>query len=197
MRYKKCEDPEVYGFGILIPVKQIYPYIEKYRSRISPFLDWVVSKQNKGNSMMAHIAIKYLGFHKNYSNAQIKKLVPELKEISKKYLPLEIDVSGLKIGTKFNNVGVLLDYKAPPLLRKFHNEVINRLGDKIDFFEDRDGKMFEHHISLGAGPKVSNNIKALRGIARESKKDDSFKVSLKDAYVFFKKEGPKVIYRSR
>ncbi len=192
MKYKKITDNKVFGFGIFVP-KRYYPYILKYKREIGPYINWFIKKDYKyprTNSMRMHITIKYLGYHKKYSNKEILRLAPKLKEISLKYLPLEVKVRGIKVGTKHDDVGVLLNFKRNPKIDKFHNEIINSLGKDIDNFENIDGKNFAQHITISSGQKTHDNIKNLRRIARESKFDKEIKIVCGQPYIFLKKIGP-------
>lgn len=199
MKYKKCTDPKVFGFGILLPIDKILPSVKKYEKKIKPYIEWGAFKEKhkKGSNLMPlHIAIKYLGYHKNYSNKEIKKLLPELKEICEKYLPIEIIVRGLKIGTKYDNIGILLNYKTDPKVKRFHNEILKKFNGRIDIFENQDGKNFSQHITLAAAKKTNKNLIELRKIAKESKKDKPIRLKCNEAYIFFK-EGPKTIYHKK
>lgn len=192
MKYKKCTDPRVFGLGVFVP-KKYYSYIKKYVKEINPYVDWAVKKDYKypgTNATRMHITVKYLGYHKKYSNSQIKKLIPEIKEIAKEYLPLKIKVKGIRIETKYKQAGVLLNYKTDKKAKKFHNEIIKKLGSKIDIFENMDGRNFGQHIVIGAGQKTSKNIRELRKIAKKSKKDKEITIKLSEPYIFFKGKGP-------
>jgi len=191
--YKKCTDPRVFGFGVFLPSK-IYNYISKYKKEILPYTKWFIKKRHsypKSNSMVAHITIKYLMYHKRESNKDIRELIPELKEISKRYLPIKISVKGIKIGTKYKDIGILLNFKSNKKIKDFHKEVLDKLKGKIDIFQEMDGANFSPHIAIGAAEKTKSNLKVLREIAKESRKDKKVNLILKIPYIFFKKLGPK------
>jgi 2'-5' RNA ligase len=196
MKYKKCTDPRVFGFGIFLP-KKYYFYILKYKKEVSPYVDWFVKKNYKYpiNFMRPHITLKYLGYHSKYSNRQIEKLIPELSEIARKYLPMKITIRGLSIGTKYETAGILLNFKPKDKVRKFHQELIKTLKNKIDFFENMDLKNFEPHIVLGSGPKTKENLKRLREIEKKSRKDKKVELTLTDCYILFKNKGPRTIFK--
>jgi len=195
MIYKRCTNPEVFGFGVFIP-KKYYYYILKYKKRALPYINWFVKKDYKypSNLMRAHITLKYLGYHSKYTNREIEKLIPDLVKISKKYFPIKIKVKVLIIGTKYQDAGVLLNFEPKNKLKKFHNEIVKKLGNKIDIFENMDLKNFEPHIALGSGSKTKENLKNLKKIERESKKDRQVEIILNEAYIFFKNKGPVRIY---
>ena len=184
MKYKKCTNDKIYGFGIVIPSKNYDYCAGRYIKIIEPFMDWTIKKIPPKNKRGLHINIKYLGYRKNYSKKHIKKLIPELKEISKKFLPLEIEVKGIKIATgKYNSIGVLLNYKSNPKIKKFHKEVMTKLKNKIDFFEYSDEKNFRHHIVIGSCPIKNQNLKTLRKLSRKSKNDKTTKIICKNIYL--------------
>lgn len=194
MIYKRCTDPKVFGFGVLVPKKD-YRKILKYKKEIKPHVDWVVKTQNypKSNSMVPHLSIKYLGYHENYSNEEIMEIAKDIKKISKRYLPIKMKFHGIKIGTKRDNLGVLLNSKFPTSVKEFHNEVISKLRNKIDIFKDIDGRNFEPHITIASGKKNKENMKALRLVKKKSKKDKVTKIELKDMYIYLKKKGPIIL----
>lgn len=196
MRYKKCTDPNVFGFGIFIP-DEFYPYIEKYKKEVLPYVDWFVEKKDnpKRNTMRPHITIKYLGCHKEHSNTEILRLKDDLNEIASRYLPLKIKVRGIKIGTRWG-IGILLNYTLEDRIKQFHQEVIRKLGDRIDIYEDIDGKNFGPHIALGSCAIFDKaKYKKLKEIERRSRRDKEIEILLTDAYIYLKGKGPTRIVR--
>lgn len=192
MIHEKCTSPEVFGFGLLLP-KEIYPYIQNYQAPLSKYVNWFVKESYQypgSNSMVAHVTLKYLGYHKEHSNEEISKLIPELIKISRKHLPLRIKVKGIEIGTKYSNIGVLLKFKPSKEIKSFHNELIKELGNKIDIFKEMDGDNFEPHIAIATAEKTETNLKELRKIAKDSQKDLELELELSEPYIFMKDKGP-------
>ena len=113
----------------------------------------------------------------------------------KKFLPLKIQVKGITIGTKYSQVGVLLNFKPLIKIRKFHRELIKKMKNKLDIFKNMDGKNFNPHIVLGSGEKTPENVRKLKEIARKSKKDKLINIKMTAAYIYFKGIGPKRIYK--
>jgi 2'-5' RNA ligase len=201
--YKKCADPYVFGFGIFLP-PYFYKHVAKYRKKIEPLADFFVrakynyKKKPIPNSMGLHIAVKYLSYHKKYSNREIEKLFPKLREILGKYLPMEIKIKGLEIRQNKNYYprgGVLIKFEPMDKIRKLHQEVIEELD--VDIFKNIDGKNFDPHITL-AGYDVRNaDIPKLKKIVNSGKKSREIKLKLTKAYVFLKNKGPVKIFEKK
>jgi 2'-5' RNA ligase len=201
--YKKCSDPYVFGFGIFLP-SAFYKHVSKYREKVEPLTDFFVKsrynykKKPIPNSMRLHITIKYLGYHKNYSNREIESLIPDLKEISKKYLPLEINVKGLDIRQNKNYYpggGVLIKFWPTDKIRKFHEEVIKKLN--VDIFRNMDGKNFDPHIVLAGYDVRKADVTKLKRIVYSSRKDKEMLLRLTEPYIFFKNRGPVKIFEKK
>jgi len=196
--YKRCTEQEVFGLGIFLPLSS-YKYIAKYRKKIRPLVEWFVKARYSypgTNKMRPHITIKYLGYHKKYSNKEIKKLTPKIKEISKKYLPLEIKIKGLNLGMNpayYPCGGILLDFKPKTKVRRFHQDIIQSL--KVDIYKNIDRSNFDPHIALAEFDMRKADIKKLKEIVKESKKDKELRIRLTSVYIFFKNKGPVQIFK--
>jgi 2'-5' RNA ligase len=192
--YTKQTDPNVFGFGILIPEKY-YSYIQRYRKELLPYVDWFVKRRKYTNNEMGpHITIKYLSYHKDYSNQEIKKRIPELREICKRYLPFEIKVNGIGVKKINNRISIFLKFKPKLKLKEFHNEVLRLKG--IDLFLDIDAENYDPHIAIATAEWNKENWKRIGQIIKKHKKDKSIRVLCNDAYIFFKKKGTVIIYSS-
>ncbi|MBI4150920.1 hypothetical protein HY492_02230 [Candidatus Woesearchaeota archaeon] len=42
-----------------------------------------------------HLGLKYLGYQNKFTDAHMKKLIPELRRVARKHLPLKITMRGL------------------------------------------------------------------------------------------------------
>jgi 2'-5' RNA ligase len=192
MIYEKCTSFEVFGLGLFLP-KEAYLYLKKYEKPMKRIVDWFVKDDYKypgSNSMIPHITLKYLGYHSEHTNEEISKLAPEILQIIKKYLPIKIEVRGIEVGSKYSNLGVLLRFRPSEKLKKLHEEIIQKLGDKIDLFKKMDGDNFEPHIAIATAEKTKENQKALERIARKSCKDKEIELILTEPYIFMKDKGP-------
>ena len=193
MRYKRCNNDRIYGFGIYIP-KEHYNYCAgRYTKKLGTIADWTIKKNPEVGRRGLHLSIKYIGYRKNYSKKYVEKLIPELKKIAKKYLPLKIEVKGIKISSsKYDSLGVLLNCKSNPKISKLHKEIIFKLGKKMDFFEYSEGKNFRQHIVIASCPSNNHNLKLLRELARNSKNDKLTEIICRKLYITYR-SGMKII----
>jgi len=172
-RYERVLEEPI-TIRLLLP-PSVYEIIETYQERIRPFVEDVNEIES------AHLTVKYLGHEMNpkYTDGYMESLIPEIRGIARKYLPIRVQIHGLSIwelrvkGYEGRYV-VFLDILPNEELESLHDEIIEKLGDRIDYFELED-ENFRPHISLTYSGK-SENLRDLERIVKKSKKDPIFTV---------------------
>ena len=186
-------DPNVFGFGILIPKKH-YNYVKEYKKELSQYTDWFVNRSPKSkNEIGMHITIKYLGCQKDFEDRYMLSKAPELRRFCRIFLPIEITVSGIGAKRIKDKISIFLKFKPKEKLRKFHNAVSTIEG--IDHFLDIDGKNYDPHIAIATAEWSKENWKRINDIIRKHKNKETV-ILCRDAYLFLKKKGAVVIYKS-
>ncbi|MHB9019674.1 MAG: hypothetical protein ACYC3G_02265 [Minisyncoccota bacterium] len=142
--------------------KEVTALMNKINKKLKGLSNW------QQNSKTAHISIKYLGYYKNYSRKYIIKLIPDIKEISKKFLPIKLNIKGVKINgvPKSDKLDVFILIKRDKKIQALHNQIKRKLQNKIDHFTDWEGSLFLPHVTvLNANKSHINEIrKRLNGI---------------------------------
>jgi 2'-5' RNA ligase len=147
--YKKTTSCNVYNIMLMLP-KEVTAIMNKITKKLKGLYSW------QQNSKTPHISIKYLGLHKNYSKKYIIKLLPEIKEISKKILPIKLNIKGIKINEvpKSDKLDVFILIKKDKKIQALHNQIKNKLRSRIDHFSDWEGKNFLPHITVLSANKI-------------------------------------------
>ena len=157
---------------LLLP-DSVHGIIRMYQERIKPFVEEVNEIES------AHLTVKYLGHETEYTDEYMESLIPEIREIARKYLPFTIQIHGLSMwelqveGYEGQYV-IFLDVIVNERLQEFHDEIVKRLGDRIDYFKLEDGD-YRPHISLTYSGR-KENLEQLKRIVEESKNNPVFTV---------------------
>lgn len=102
-----------------------------------------------------HIGLKYMAYENDYSDKHMMDLIPEIKKIAEKYLPMQMEID--ELGGFWNKPEwpskpiIFLKVKLTKELKNFHNELRDCLKDKSDTFFFAEGKNYTPHITLGVG----------------------------------------------
>ncbi len=123
-----------------------------------------------------HLGLKYMGYDKEYNDAYMLQFIPEIKEIAKKYLPLDLSVRGLAgfWSSQNDNSNPIIFLKVLPnkKLQQLHDEIRAALSSRVDTFMLTEGTHYTPHITIGIGkPEFENKLK---NIARKSQRDKQF-----------------------
>ena len=160
--YKRATSYNVYNVMLMLP-KEVTDSMNKINKILNGLCNW------HQNSKVAHISIKYLGYHKSYSKRDILKLLPEINNISKELLPLKLRMKGIKIHEVPNsdklNVFILIEKTKG--LQSLHDRIKTGLGSRIDHFTDWEGKHFYPHVTVVNASK--SNIKEIKKRLRNLK----------------------------
>ena len=122
-----------------------------------------------------HIGLKYIAYENDYSDDYMISLVPEIKKIVEKYMPMKIEVQG--VGGFWDRPEwpscpiIFLRVKLTDELKEFHNNLRKLLKNKVDSFPSAEGNNYIPHITLGVGNE--KQTKELKKIIEKSKFSES------------------------
>lgn len=172
MRYNKCRGFNVYNVVVLST--QLTYLTKEINKKLKKFCNWI-EKPKK-----THITLKYLGYFENYKEKEILRLIPKIKKISIKYMPLKIRLLSINI---FENkeqdlLSIFIKVKKSKKLREFHYKLKYSLKP-IDHFTFQEGHYYSPHITL-AHAKIKNKEKIVRLIE---------KIKFKEREIIFDKLG--------
>jgi 2'-5' RNA ligase len=121
---------------------------------------------------MWHLTVKFLGHSsENLNDEAIIDLLPELYDLTKKYLPLTIYIRGFSTFTYKNNRNSVIFLKVMPnkALIEMHYEICEKFSDRFIFFDHADKDNFEPHITLSKDLYKGKDEKIERLVARSRK----------------------------
>jgi len=161
--YKRFDQP-CYTVKLMLP--ELAGFFRKYRKQSSGLIaDYVTIPR-------IHMGLKYLGFQKKFTDNYMKRLIPDLRRVAKKHLPLKITVKGL--GAFWSsprwprrNPAIYLKVVVNKELRAFHSDVCNAVRTRVDTFSLAEGRNYHPHVSLGSGK--NEKIKELKKLIARSR----------------------------
>jgi len=175
--------PNKYGLMLMVDKKD-YRFIKKYKKNLDPYVEFYVNPKMFNDVAPQHISLCYFSYPEKYPKEHIKKLIPKIIKIAKKYLPIKLKVKGLMGGWELNwgfpvIMWNVVDYNN---INKFHKEIINSLKEEVEHFNDPDLE-FEPHVGIALGKNES--IEELKTIINATKKDEEFEIQLSSLEIFF------------
>jgi 2'-5' RNA ligase len=185
-RNRKIPDPAIgfYATGLSGLQKKEMNFLESILESIKQYFDCSLSKYPP------HISCRYLGYRDEIGFEQIKRIIPMLKKIYEKFLPIECTLGNLFSSWEDNP-----DYKPKllmveirsPKLRALHKEILQKTKN-FPIFSGVEDKNFNPHFTFGALKKeFANRIpqQVTKFIDRARVK--AFKIYLRKAYIHAEK----------
>ncbi|MFA4886812.1 MAG: 2'-5' RNA ligase family protein, partial [Candidatus Nanoarchaeia archaeon] len=114
-----------YVDGSCFTLKILCPEVKEVAQEQLKRLQGLVEKPMSLDKL--HLGLKYLGYETDHEDEYIKSLIPEIKPIVKRYLPLEIEIEG--VGAFYDTPEwpsktiIFLKVKENKRLRAFHDEL--------------------------------------------------------------------------
>ena len=142
-----------YVDGLCYTLKILCPEVKELAERELGKLEGLIEKRMPLEK--AHLGLKYLGYDRDYEIEERIDLVPEIKSVVDRYLPMEIRISGL--GGFWNTSEwpskpiIFLRIEENKRLRETHEELRRILKGRVDTFELAEGEHYTPHITIAVG----------------------------------------------
>ncbi len=185
--------PHRYGLMAMVSKKD-YLFLKMYKDKLDPNVKFYMKEDFFDDIAPQHISVCYFSYPEKYSEEYVKKLVPKINEIIKKYLPLKVKVKGLLGGWEVG-IGVpaiLWNITEFDEIEKMHKEIMKALKEDIEHFNDPEMD-FTPHIGIALGN--DEKIEELKKIIADTKNDSEFELTINNFYIFYP-NGPKKIFDS-
>jgi hypothetical protein len=197
---KEFKHPHTYGVMVMVDKKD-YNYISKYRKKLKPYVEFFMKKDNFENIAPQHISMCYFSYPDKYPKEYVIKLLPKIKEIAEKYLPLKVAVKGLLGGWEIGFKSPVSSGQESPVImwnitdftkiNRFHEELISALKSKVQHFNEKNLD-FSPHIGIALGKQ--ENLPQLKRLVQQSKHDKEIILTLSSVQIYFP-TGPEEVYK--
>jgi 2'-5' RNA ligase len=179
----KIKHPHRYGLLFMVS-KEDYNHLNKYKLKLDPYVKFYMKEECFNDIAPQHISLCYFSYPEKYPKEVIKKLVPKINRIAKKFIPMKIKVKGLlggwELGWGFPVImWNIVDFGK---INEFHKKLITSLKKDVEHFNDVDLD-FEPHIGIALGN--DEFLPKLKEIVENSKSDSEFELILDKLSIFF------------
>lgn len=164
--------------GSSYTVKILTPKFEPIARAYHNLLIGLLERTEKLENL--HLGLKYLGYDTDYTEEYMETLIPELQDITRRYLPIRLTVQGIA------GFWSTPDWQCKPViflrvlqnkrLQELHEEIVEELGDRVDTFTFIEGRYYTPHITLGVGKQECES--ALKNIAESTQQDDKIECTV-------------------
>lgn len=150
-----------------------------------------MSRMTAGDIAPQHLSICYFSYPERYPPELINALLPRIRAVAARSMPLKVQVQGLEGGWERG-------WELPAIMwhivdfgetRGFHDAIREELKNSIKHFNEED--VFEPHIGIAL---AHEDTVELRRIVEGSRNDAVFTLTLKALQIFYP-DGPQEIFR--